>query len=341
MNPGFWKSNSLAFWAYSHKKLKLSYPPLFFSIELTNRCNLKCVYCPQACLTGTNMKKGDMQPDLFGTVIGKVAATNPVNQISLTGNGEPLLHPRLDEFIRSTCEHGLHPSFVSNGCLLDSQRFASLAAAGSFSLTIDFSPYRALYERNRVGSNWEEVYQNIRNALQFKKERNRKDIKVIIKDMSTIILQDDRSRQESLLELKKLFADLPVDQFTHVVFHNWIGNINRKVIPPFDDTQGYTICSHPWSLMQISFEGEIVGCCRDMGSEYVAGKINSKTDIMEVWNSPKMIYLRKALAQKRVSDIATCRNCDRPWRGGSIGKGRLDMIKNFLVRRKTFAQNQL
>ena len=173
MNLRFWKRYSTAFWAYSRKKFKLNYPPLFFSIEPTNRCNFKCIYCPQAYPTGENMEKGDMDVELFEIIIKRIAQTKPVNQIFLTGNGEPLLHPQLEEFINLTCKYNLYPSFTSNGSLLTSDRIDSLANAGDFSITIDFSPHKELYQKNRIGGNWEKVYHNLKNLLQFKKEKNR------------------------------------------------------------------------------------------------------------------------------------------------------------------------
>lgn len=281
-----------------------------------------------------------MDIELFEIIIRKIAQTKPVNQIFLTGNGEPLLHPQLEEFISLTHKYNLYPSFTSNGLLLDGDRIKSLTAAGDFSITVDFSPHKELYEKNRVGGNWDKVYQNLKNFLQYKKKSNHQNIKVTVKDMSTILLKDGKSKMDSLLELKELFLDLPVDNFAQVAFHNWIGNINQEVILDVGSTEGYTLCSHPWSLMQINFKGQIVACCRDMTSKYIVGKIDDKSDIMELWNNKKMIELRKALIEKRTSDIATCRNCDRPKRGGSIGRGKFEMLKNFLTKRKGFTRTE-
>ena len=330
MNLKFYQRYFLSFLAYSARKIKLNYPPLFFTIEPTNRCNFKCIYCPQSYSTGINMEKGEMNIGLFETIIQKIAQTNPVGPIFLTGNGEPLLHPQLEKFINLICKYGLHPSFTSNGLLLDMERINSLASAGDFSITVDFSPYKELYEKARINGNWEKVYQNLKNLLQFKKNANCRNIKVTIKDMSTIFLKDEKSVANSMKELKRMFSDLPMDNFTRVAFHNWIGNIDQKVIPLTAPNRNYNLCSHPWSLMQINFKGQVVACCRDMASQFVVGEISDKTNLMEIWNGRKMIQLRKALAQKRASDIVVCKNCDRPKMGGSMGKNKMEMLKNFI-----------
>ncbi|HEX9916313.1 MAG TPA: radical SAM/SPASM domain-containing protein [candidate division Zixibacteria bacterium] len=341
MGLRFYQRFFLAYWAYSYREIELNYPPLFFSIEPTNRCNFKCIYCPQSYSTGKNMEKGAMDMNLFEIIMQKIAQTKPINQIFLTGNGEPLLHSELEEFIRLTCKHHLRPSFTSNGSLLHPDRINSLATSGSFSITIDFSPYKELYEKNRIGGNWEGVYANLKNLLKFKKEKNRQDIRVTIKDMSTILLENEKIKKDSLADLQKLFSGLPVDSFVSVVFHNWIGNIDPKIVPASGLKPDYNPCSHPWSLMQINFKGEVVACCRDMAGEYIIGKIDNGIEIMQLWNNKKMIELRKALVEKRTSDIRTCRYCDRPYRGGSIGKNKWEIIKTVLTKRKKFLQAEI
>ena len=338
MNFRSYRRYFLSFLAYSAKKIRLNSPPLFFTIEPTNRCNFKCIYCPQSYSTGISMEKGEMDIRLFEKIISAIRQTDPVSSVFLTGNGEPLLHPRLEEFIRLVCQYGLHPSLTSNGSLLDIERINSLANAGDFSITVDFSPYKRLYEESRIGADWEKVYENLKNLLQLKKNTNRRHIRVTIKDMSTLFLDDEESIADSMRKLARLFSDFPVNSFAQVIFHNWIGNIDQKIIPAVNPGRTYNLCSHPWSLMQINFKGQVVACCRDMASQFVVGDINRKTDLMTIWNNQKMTGLRKALVQKRTSAITVCRNCDRPKRGGSMGKDRVEMLRNFLSNKTNFVR---
>jgi hypothetical protein len=55
--------------------------------------------------------------------------------ISLSG-GEPLLHPDLDEVVRSVHARGLQPVVFTNGLLLDAERLDRLARAGLTALAI-------------------------------------------------------------------------------------------------------------------------------------------------------------------------------------------------------------
>jgi radical SAM protein with 4Fe4S-binding SPASM domain len=68
-------------------------------IELTNRCNLKCRYCPSVENYG-KFPIGDMDIDNFRLLIDRATAEFPDTVIIPWMNGEPLMHPRYLEVVR-------------------------------------------------------------------------------------------------------------------------------------------------------------------------------------------------------------------------------------------------
>jgi len=68
------------------------------SMELTNRCNLDCRYCPR-CVMLKVRKIGDMDPSLFKKMVDQAAALN-LEAASVVGYGEPLMYPHFLESIR-------------------------------------------------------------------------------------------------------------------------------------------------------------------------------------------------------------------------------------------------
>jgi MoaA/NifB/PqqE/SkfB family radical SAM enzyme len=323
----------LAFLSHSRGKTRLGYPPLFYSIEATNICNYRCRYCPQGNAHDGGLKKGRMKVELFEGIIKQICRLRPVSRIYLTGTGEPLLHPRLEELIQFSNRHGFVPSFSSNGSLFTEERSKSLIDSGKFLLTVDFSPSKELYQEYRCGGSWETVHANLKNLLILKRKSGTAYPRIEIRDMSTFWLKSPGEREKSLIELKKLFENLLVDRFSQLKTHRWIGNIDKNLPIAKPSQDSYKLCTHPWSIMVITWSGEVVACCRDFASGYVMGRVDGGEGIMDVWNGRKIQILRKALAGKRPDQINICRDCDRPFTGGSVASSKPEMIKKILWER--------
>ena len=65
-------------------------------IESTNLCNFKCSFCPH---TKMKRKKGIMDFELYKKIIDEIKDWG-IEELNLTGFGEPLLDPLLTEKIK-------------------------------------------------------------------------------------------------------------------------------------------------------------------------------------------------------------------------------------------------
>lgn len=104
------------------------YPSKLF-VETTSRCNLNCFMCVKQTADGC-ITEGD----LADTTYARLAEAMPhLDALILNGVGEPLLHPRLEEYIRTAKRRmpsGSWVGFQTNGVLLDDKRAQTLAEAG-------------------------------------------------------------------------------------------------------------------------------------------------------------------------------------------------------------------
>ncbi len=113
--------------------------PEEIQIEVTNRCNLDCRMCPR---TRWGMPLEDMSWPVFERVLGQLPPG--VRVATLTGWGEPLLHPRLFDMVRAI--RGLRPRalvrYTTNGTFLDDARQAETLASGigQVNLSVDLFP---------------------------------------------------------------------------------------------------------------------------------------------------------------------------------------------------------
>lgn len=103
-------------------------------IEITTRCNLRCVYCPSPNLPRA---KADMDVATFERALEWVrhyleTPGGTQDSLSLTGIGEPTLHPMFLEFCQ-LARKALPQGFIhlaTNGILLTEEVAATLALIG-------------------------------------------------------------------------------------------------------------------------------------------------------------------------------------------------------------------
>lgn len=121
-------------------------------IEVTTRCNLRCVYCPSPKLHEPQFRgvpKGDMTMDTFARALEHCrhyASQDTQGELSLTGIGETLLHPQWREMVAMAAEAlpGHFLNFSTNGLLLDDDACQWLARH-------DFMVYISLHRPEKAG----------------------------------------------------------------------------------------------------------------------------------------------------------------------------------------------
>jgi len=106
----------------------LEHPSKLF-LETTSRCNLSCVMCMKQHAEG-GVRDGDLDLHTFRAL--EPALAN-LDALVLNGVGEPLLNPRLEQFVsraKKLMPAGSWAGFQSNGILLSKLRAISLLDAG-------------------------------------------------------------------------------------------------------------------------------------------------------------------------------------------------------------------
>lgn len=99
-------------------------------IEINSHCNRTCSYCPNSLAPRDAPKL--MSEETFEIILGRLKDVGFAGRMSYHFYGEPLLHPKLDNFIRRTTEvlPGVRQVLYSNGDLLTDARYERLLASG-------------------------------------------------------------------------------------------------------------------------------------------------------------------------------------------------------------------
>jgi radical SAM protein with 4Fe4S-binding SPASM domain len=312
--------------------------PAHVHIETTNICNFKCVYCPQS-MPDEHFKiigRGKMEFVVYQSIIDKLLNSFRIERIVLTRDGEPLVHPELEEFIAYNTHKGVKTTIGSNGSLITIDRAKRLIQNGLSILKGDFCFDKEKYENLRVGARYEKSLNGYRNMLMSAKEQ-KSDFKLVLVDLNTYDLTDPLAIDESMQQLRSLFDEF--DQWLSIgvaVMHNALGESQETLSTSFKKFKGkktkYNLCHHPWLEMVIDYRGNVVACCRDLRSEYQLGNILEVGDVKnEIWNGEKMRYLRRQLKHKQPEKVDICHKCDLPYgisyAGNSIPKKILRFLK--------------
>ena len=304
--------------------------PVFFTIETINSCNFRCIYCPQSDQDNHFVNgRGIMSLEDFKRIIANLRSCFDVRIVSLHRDGEPLLNKRLEAYIQHLTDLGIYVTVSSNCSLVSEERAHRLIGSGLRMVGTDFCAEPALYERLRARGVWTETLDGIRRLLRAGVEQDA-DFRVVIKDMATHGASPIDA--ESLMaRTRELFREWP-DRITvmPVYFHNALGEslVNLSKGPEAPERTLYTLCHQPWVNFTIDFAGRVVGCCRDLRSEYVLGNLLEEP-ADEIWNGERMVNLRRALTEKRPQDIGICKACDVPWQGSYSGRTSLEKVRNF------------
>jgi MoaA/NifB/PqqE/SkfB family radical SAM enzyme len=147
------------------KQLDRERPFEAFQIEVTSRCNLKCVMCPVTVLA-EHWPARDMAFETFERVAEAFPRTRWVH---LQGWGEPLLHRRIFDMIERAKSAGCKVGFTTNGTRLTAQTGARLLDLGLDLMAVSIAGATpATHAAIRVGSDLPKLSEQLRRFLRLR-----------------------------------------------------------------------------------------------------------------------------------------------------------------------------
>ena len=133
-------------------------------LEITNICNLNCLFCPK-----TDREKAYLTIEEFNTLTDKLIGE--INFLYFHLMGEPLLHPRLTDFIAIAREKGFVPIITTNGTLLSKAH--NLTETGLHKIQISL--------HSQEGNAQENLEEYIRDVMEFSLRAAKNGIIVVLR----------------------------------------------------------------------------------------------------------------------------------------------------------------
>jgi len=282
-------------------KRRLAFPSMV-QIEVTNTCNARCIMCPHQKMTRT---KALVSGELVSKVVQECAANKDKVLTFLPNHfGEPLLNPRLPEYVAQVraALPDAEICIFTNGALLTEERGRALIEAGLDLINISFDGFtKETYEKIRVNLNFDEVNANVEGFIKLRNSMGRKKPLV---NLAFVAMPENIKEVAPFREKWTRLADT----VTIGTFCNWGGEIPGEVTSSVRNTERRP-CTRLWSHMLVLNNGDVPLCCQDYNGENLLGNVVNSS-IAEVWHGEKLERIRKLHLERRFDALPICRDCN-------------------------------
>lgn len=251
---------------------------LTIDIEITNRCNATCHFCPrdatphQGIMDVATFDKALARAVEYRAVVKEVSGLEVV--VSLCGLGEPLINRNTVSFVEKVKREGFQCSMSSNGALLTEQKANALLDAGLDEIYINISDIDEEYERI-YNLPFKTSCDNITRFAQLAEGRC----------TPVIILVDHREDRDHIKAMQKFwrarglkkFHDYSVINRGGALFveHMQFEQYSEMVRARSDLTEGggQPLCGAPWGFLFIGYDGNYYLCCSDWRKQAGLGSV--------------------------------------------------------------------
>ncbi len=320
----------------------LTYGPTEIVLEISGKCNLKCMMC--VGVSGNSVSKKISVPfDVLPQDIIKFIerCDDNLESVYISGISEPLLATSFEQVCQHIDRLGKKIAFLTNGTLLDKSKQDFLASLGKLSVGVSFDGVKpSTFERIRHGANYDQVVGNIKGLVAALGCKNRTSIFIGLNFCAM------RFNIDELPELVKQSVDWGIDNFSVHHLMPWTVNMVDESLffeqSRFDDIvlqaeenahiAGISFsrpalfqdrksikcvpwkrCRHPWNVLQIQ-RFKIATCCSyvlqenpEAGKYTSYGEIYPDQELNHFWNGEAIRKLRRDLLAGTPSDH--CLNC--------------------------------
>lgn len=292
--------------------------PTIVNIELSGRCNLKCVYCPFHGVLAKKEQKGIMNWETLYKLVDQLKDIKTIKKLTVVGNGELFVNPEWFEMLNYILEKISidNLQMYTNGMLLNKKEVDKINKIKNvkkidLEVSIDGKTPDEC-ERFRVGAVYETIKNNLRYALKVFNE------KIDVTIFNLYLADEEETRlNDYMVEYANqppayLMSDFPLlkivsrkavldgDEEGEIPGFKKI-KINKK--PPYSE------CINTFNRMAIDYQGNLVRCSCSKGFCQRIGNIEND-NLLECWiNDDELNLARKHLLEKS-SDIDFCSGCE-------------------------------
>ena len=334
--------------------------PLCIDIEVAAICDLACPFCFREFIVTPDK----IIEDKFCYNLIDQAAEMNVPSIKFNWRGEPLLHPKIYEYINYAKKKGILETIINtNATNLTEENSKKLIQSGLDLIIYSFDGgTKKTYEKMRPGrfkpNSFEKVYGNIKN---FKKVRDKLNSKFPFTKIQMILTKETIYEVDSFFNNFENYVDnVSCNQYTerggdisdlNNLEKSKYKNLLKKHKLPMNTpymkdiegnisvSKGRLPCKQPYQRLLVTYEGKVGMCCYDWGARHTIGyasktALNNLKDYSNISDSIKknkkgFELLKNAKMPKDYNlPSKTIESLKEIWEGKEVDKVREKHFKN-------------
>lgn len=263
-------------------------------LEISNKCNLSCTFCP-----GTKREKGVLTEDRFLLALEQLRPYTDFLYFHLMG--EPLCHPKLEQYLTLAGEKGFRVILTTNGTLLRSRQEVLLNAPALHKINISLHAFEA----NDLSVPFESYLQD---CLAFGQAAQGK--KIVVYRLWNSGGADKRN-EEILHALHRAFPApwVPGRKGTAIGDRVFLEPDDKFDWPDLSapEMPGPYFCYGLRDQLGVLWDGTVVPCCLDHEGDIKLGNLFEE-DLGEILASPRAKAIFEGFSDHQAPE-PLCRRC--------------------------------
>ncbi len=263
-------------------------------IEITNRCNLRCAFCP-----GTKRAGREMSVREFSLVLDKLTGT--VEYIYLHVMGEPLSHPQLAELLTAAEEKKMHVCITTNGTLLAWKSEILLQAAALYKVSVSLHSFEG---------NGLESAQYLEDIWRFADAASKRGVIVALRLWNEGGAEEQNADICAFLLEKCGLSTMPEEKNGSVKLREklYLERAQKFEWPDLSASEQPTqFCYALRDQLAILADGTVVPCCLDHEGDIALGNLFTQ-ELSEIIESERAKALKEGFSRRLPSE-ELCRRC--------------------------------
>jgi len=281
-------------------------PPLpsLYWIDITRKCNLRCIMCPQS--RGLKRRTEMMSMALFRRIIDDVCENRPLIKLYLSG--EPLLHEQLFDMIDYAAVKGCRTMVHTNATVLTETVAKRILASSLAFLSFSFDGCTSqVYEKLRPPAKFKRVRSNIRRYLELRNRNGNRG------PHTTIEIIRMRETEPFIDRFISAWSNSGIDDIHVADYMMWHDTVDDRRVETVADGAGYNPCAAPFQHGCILADGTVVPCCLDVDGQMPLGNV-TESSFRDVWRNNDYRQLRLQMLTGSVPAGSICDNCCNTFR---------------------------
>lgn len=285
--------------------------PTLIQIGTQNRCNGSCVMCPYPHTVGRQPRQ-EMETALLESILDEIAAWPTGGMLAFSLQNEPLLDPRLPDFVASAhakLKRRWRVEVTTNGTLLQGELARRLAGAAPHVLNVSIHGHsRKTYGEVMPGFDLDVVRGNLDAFLAMKSRETCVIVRYVKQQANDAEYRALRNhwvgRGVAVVgyEANDRLGD--VKDFDSVRSHSagWLRTLARRWL----GRRAFRYCPFLVSQANILPDGRVLMCCHDYRHLDIMGDLNT-VSLAEIFNSERYRNIRSHAACGEYAGV--CARC--------------------------------